>query len=210
MPEREEPYPRALFPDVESCIREDLDEVVDLVYQAVQDKSLLINEQFETKHAGLIFSHVEQVAAILAGDDNDDPGVAEVAYKALHFAYAVSHETLRGKHGPIIYVIGHADGVDSWREYRDRLVKEGYKYLEEHELIGRLIDQYMPLMDPSGQYPEIASVVAATTFMFIDRGQEHLTQTTQEREEKQAAIEREVAAGVKALDAWDKGIPWPK
>ncbi len=149
-----------------------------------------IDESFELAKPDLA-DYTDFLARLIS--QSDDPAAKTAAYHAFHFACCIASLTLA--HTPALNFgdfYGQSDPASVGLP--QRLHQSSQEYLQARPALDQLTARYMPEIDPTGKWAHVAEMVAATTFMFIDKGEQWLAEET-------AAADFALA-----LDSWDGAI----
>lgn len=176
------------YETIEELLLENYDDFTATIDEGVMDMpdgSVFIDGALEMEFPNA-FQYTDAISDLLAGERACEESRL-AAYRAFHFANTVSTLLMSS---PTKMYTADFYGEESPEELLNKMRFFAGDYLSDRKTLDNVIGRYMSEIDPSGKFGDVAEVVAALTFMFID-SHEHLR-----------AIDLEVAAFQIELEAF--------
>lgn len=110
-------------------------------------------------------SYSQGISQALAGE-RDCPESRMSGYRAFHFANGVGNMLMSGETGMSMeYFYGKERNYTVIRAMLTNAVGD---YFATRPALNLLTGRFMPELDPSGKYGDVAEIMAGSTFMFLD------------------------------------------
>ncbi|OYX53664.1 hypothetical protein B7Y92_01840 [Candidatus Saccharibacteria bacterium 32-50-13] len=160
---------------VETELTTELPTLVTILHESVDNEGAVIVDELEQNLA--MVEYATKLDQVLSAAPTDESW--RVAYRSIHFAASVSDLLRCG----LVFDFTVFNDVEP-AHLRDYIIDITQTYMGGHPSIDNLTGAFMPELDPSGEYSDMAETVVALLLIQLERGSEGL-------------------AAAEAVDAWD-------